>query len=322
MNVKRLFASLFAIAALSALVVFALKSYRTAETPPWHSEHIRSAIPDESPSASSAVESEFTAFNFVSYNVKNWLISTQTSEKTAESKSAVISMIKSGSPDIVGLSEIGSEKDVAEIQDALVKEGVDLPHTYYCGGVDKIRHLAILSRFPITSFHEIDPEIPGTTYSLQRGLLDVTIRIGERDVRFLGLHLKSKRVDADFDQELLRLEEAKYVRKHIDSILEENPEALLIAYGDWNNSLRSLSTRAILGIYRTPGYMSAMHIGDSRGEKWTHNWAYDDNYSRIDFVTVSHALRTYVNKDKSRILDDPYWNTASDHRPLLIHFEP
>lgn len=322
MTTGRFATSLITVIAVCGLVILAASIYRSAETPPWQAnKKSHPPVPEKSELVTKAAV-DFEPFNFATYNVKNWLTSSQTSEKTVESKAAVISMILAAEADIVGLSEIGSKADVAEIQAHLKERGFDFPYSYYTGGVDRIRHLAIISRFPIVFTQKIDPKITGTDYFLQRGILDATIKIGGQEIRFIGLHLKSKRIDTNFDQAVLRLEEAKFVRKHIDTVLEKNPETLLVAYGDWNDSLRSLSTRAILGVYRTHSYLSAIHAGDSRGEKWTYNWARDYSYSRIDFVAVSQKLKSHVNKEKSRVVDEPFWHEASDHRPVMIRFEP
>jgi endonuclease/exonuclease/phosphatase family metal-dependent hydrolase len=64
-----------------------------------------------------------------------------------------------------------------------------------------------------------------------------------------------------------------------------------------------------------------VHVKDSRGETWTYHYAVEDAYTRIDFVTISAGLRRHVKKDKSRIIDDPDWEIASDHRPVLVRFE-
>jgi endonuclease/exonuclease/phosphatase family metal-dependent hydrolase len=156
---------------------------------------------------------------------------------------------------------------------------------------------------------------------MQRGILDVTLSVGGRPIRFLGLHLKSKRIVPEFDQALLRVQEAGHVRNHIDHIIEKDEEAMLVVYGDFNDTTRSLSTRSIYGTYRTPGYMNPIHVKDSRGEAWTYRYQVQDSYSRIDFVTVSSALKRHVKKDKSMIIDDPLWEEASDHRPVLVRFE-
>jgi len=297
--------------------------YRAAETPPWGGGK------SERPPVNSQADprerkddaSGFEAFTFIAYNVKNWLVSSQSPEKSPESKEAVIRILASAMPDVIGLSEIGNRDDVIEIQSMLKAEGLDFPHIHHTGGVDPVRHLALLSRFPIVSTETPDPSIPGTGHSMQRGILDATVRIAGREIRFIGLHLKSKRTVQEFDQALLRIEEAGHVRKHIDGILAKDPDALLVAYGDFNDTTRTLSTRTIYGTYRSPGYMNPVHVKDSRGETWTHRYAVEDSYTRIDFITVSGALKRHVKPNACKVIDDPIWDTASDHRAVLVRFE-
>lgn len=315
------FAPFLALLIIGAALVFTAIWYRGAETPPWRSEP--ATLPEIGQPLPDGREDEAVgsgAFTFVSYNVKNWLISDQTPEKSPESKQAVIRMLANSAPDVIGLSEIGSREDVEEIRSMLEAEGMDFPHVHHTGGVDPVRHLALLSRFPIVSTENPDPRIPGTGRSMQRGILDATVSIGGREIRFIGIHLKSKRIVSEFDQALLRIQEAGHVRKHIDAILAADPDALLVAYGDFNDTRQALSTRTIYGTYRTPGYMAPVHAKDTRGETWTYRYAAEDSYSRIDFVTVSGSLNRNVKRAESRIIDDPLWFTASDHRPLLVRF--
>ena len=310
-------AILLAAAAVASVILF-----RNAETPPWQrttvtasdTENVEVTVPDP-------VSEEFTPFTFITYNVKNWLVSQQAPEKSAEAKAAIIALLAGSNPDVIGLCEIGSKADVAEIQSMLKAAGVDLPHLHHTGGEDRVRHLALISRFPILSTESPDPKLPGMEQSMQRGILDATLDVGGRPVRFIGLHLKSKRTVPDFDEAALRMAEAQHARRHIDSILTADPKALLVAYGDFNDTTRSLSTRAINGTFRTPGYLNSVHVADSRGETWTHHYAVQDAYTRIDYVTVSSGLRRHVKKAKSRIIDDPFWEKASDHRPVLVRFE-
>ena len=311
------FAIILTVAAAASVLVF-----RNAETPPWSRAADSPAVaapPEHTPL--DPATGEFTPFTFIAYNVKNWLVSHQAPEKSPEAKAAIIDLLAGGNPDVIGLCEIGSRDDVAEIQAMLKAAGVDLPHFHHAGGVDRVRHLALISRFPILSTESPDLRMPGMEQSMQRGILDATLGIGGRPVRFIGLHLKSKRTVPDFDQAALRIAEAQRARRHLDGILAKDPGAAVIAYGDFNDTTRSLSSRAIYGTYRTPGYMSPVHVRDSRGETWTYRYAMQDAYTRIDFVTVSAGLRRHVKKDKSRIIDDPLWETASDHRPVLVSFE-
>ena len=298
------------------------RSFRAAETPPWKAGQEKSNQ-DPTPSDKKAAEThgEPDPFSFVAYNVKNWLVSYQSPAKSDEAKDAVIRMLAVGEPDIIGLSEIGSEDDVREIQEDLKQAGIDLPHFFYTGGADKVRHLALISRYPITDTVSPDLSIPGKEYSVQRGILDATITIGEGEVRFIGLHLKSKRPVPEFDEAVIRLDESKIVRKHLDSIFEADPETMIIAYGDFNDTTRSLSTRMVTGRYNSRKAMKPVDLKDSRGENWTHNWDYQDIYSRIDFVTVSRGISSHVDTKASKIIDEDFWEDASDHRPLLVRFK-
>ncbi len=306
------------------LLLFAGTWYsQRAETPPWKQDS--SADPKLSysaaqPSKRPATEVHSTAFRFVSYNLKNWLTSSQNPEKSPESKNAIIEILTNSGADIIGLSEIGSEADVIEVQKLLKKSGRDLPYFYHTGGIDPIRHLGILSRFSITSKHQPDITINHTEHSMQRGILDVTIEINGQPTRFIGLHLKSKRIVPNFDQAELRVREAEHVRKHIDTILSKNPNMHLIAYGDLNDHIQSLSTKTILGDYHSPYYLTPVQAHDQRGEKWTYYYSSQDSYDRIDFIAVSKALQPHMDRKTSKIIDAPNWNQASDHRAIMVGF--
>lgn len=306
------------------LLLFAATWYaQLAETPPWKDQPNQApqlTEPALRPSKTPSPGEHSTAFRFVAYNLKNWLSSSQNPDKSPESKNAIIEILAYSGADIIGLSEIGSEEDVLEVQALLKKAGRDLPYFHHTGGIDPIRHLGILSRFPITTKHKSEITINGTEHSMQRGILDAIIEIDRQPTRFIGIHLKSKRIVPHLDEAELRLREAEHVRKHIDSILTENPNTRLIAYGDFNDHIRSLSTRTILGTYRSPLYLTPVHMSDQRGEKWTYHFSSQDSYSRIDFITVSKSLKPHIDRKNSQVIDTPNWNQASDHRAIMVGF--
>ena len=119
----------------------------------------------------------------------------------------------------------------------------------------------------------------------------------------------------------MRRAEGRLLRRHVDGILEKNPDDRLIVYGDFNDTRSSNTGKIVVGSYNDPNYLTAIPAADSTGTRWTHWWALHDIYSRIDFVTVSHAMKPETDFEGSRILDDPEWETASDHRPILAIFK-
>jgi endonuclease/exonuclease/phosphatase family metal-dependent hydrolase len=268
---------------------------------------------------------------FINYNVKNWLTmdryvdrkELKGAPKPDSEKRAVIAILARHSPDIVGLCEIGEASDLAELQEMLKAAGTDLPHSHYVGGSDPVRHLGILSRFPITSTAKpaaTDYQLDGKTFAIGRGILDATIEARGKPYRFLGVHLKSKREVDEGDQEAMRMNEARLVRRHVESILADDADARLIVYGDFNDTRSSPAIKALTGKYNDPTYLTAIPAKDSRNDAWTHHWALNDIYSRIDFITVSQAMKPDVDFQAARILDDPDWSDASDHRPMMAIF--
>jgi endonuclease/exonuclease/phosphatase family metal-dependent hydrolase len=269
---------------------------------------------------------------FIAYNVKNWLTMDRyvdnkpiaDSPKPESEKKAVIDILAKNTPDVVGLCEIGSAADFAEFQQSLKAAGIDLPHSHYSGGSDSTRRLGFLSRFPITATAkpvELEYQLKGQTFGFNRGVLDATIQARGKTYRFLGVHLKSKRDVEEGDQEEMRVNEARLLRRHLDTILQADADARVVVYGDFNDTRPTKAFKTVTGSYNDPGYLTAIPFKDSRGHAWTHHWAPHDIYSRIDFVTVTRALRPEVDFQASHVIDDPDWDKASDHRAVLAIFK-
>lgn len=305
-------------------------------TPEWGNGERAALVEQAAPPAVAAVAEKPQSTNsgkelrFMVFNVENWLTMERRSgkkrieaTKPEPEKQAVVALIVKHRPDVVGVAEIGTAADLADLQERLAKAGCRLPHSHFTGGSDPVRHLALLSRFPIRTTakpKETEFKIKGRSYTINRGILDATIVRGGRDYRFLGVHLKSKRDVPGIDQETMRIHEARLLRRHVDAILKKDRRARLIVYGDFNDTRKSVAMRTVTGNYGAWNYLTAIPFRDSRGHAWTHHWEYQDIYSRIDFVAVTEAMKSAVDFRASYIVDDDGWETASDHRPLLAIF--
>ena len=289
------------------------------------------AAPRETPVAAKA-NTATEGLRFMTYNVRNWLTmdryvdgkNLKSAPKPESEKKAVVEILSRHAPDVVGLCEIGEASDLAEIQADLKRAGLDLPHLHFTGGADPTRHLGILSRFPITSTAkpaESEYQLDGRTFAINRGILDATIAARGKSYRFVGVHLKSKRDSEQGDQEAIRLHEARLLRRHLDSILKADAATRIVLYGDFNDTRATPAIKAVTGNYNDPAYMTAIPAKDSNNEAWTHYWALNDIYSRIDFVMVSAALKPDVDFRAAKIIDDKEWIDASDHRSILAIFK-
>ena len=266
---------------------------------------------------------------FLSYNLKNYLTMRRGKEylpKPENEIKAAVALMARQKPDILGICEIGTKEDLLDLQRRLKNAGIDLPHYEHTGGRDKVRHLGLLSRYPIVetnSQSELSYEMNGENWIISRGILDATVETEKgNQLRLLGVHLKSKREINQADQELIRQNEARLLRNHMDAILEEDPSAKLVAYGDFNDTIKSKALSILRGRSNSKKHMPDFYFKDSRGELWTYFWDYQDAYSRFDYVLFSRSLRPHLVGKKSAIVDDEAWNQASDHRALMLVLKP
>lgn len=266
---------------------------------------------------------------FAAYNVQNYLEmdrrvdgkNLKNAPKPESEITAAVKVVTAIKPDILGIVEMGDEEMLEDFRRRLREAGLDYPHKEWLRGADEVRHVCLLSKFPIVernSRGDVAFELNGRTERINRGILDVTVEIrpGYR-LRLLGVHLKSRRVVEEYDESWMRAKEAWYVREHINRILEKQPEANLLLFGDMNDTKNTYPIRELIGKKGAPNHMMDLWLRDSRNERWTHYWRTADEYSRIDYIMVSPGLVREIVFEKSGINDSPFWNDASDHRAIF-----
>ena len=288
------------------------------------------------PSAIATEEQPGEAVRFVHYNLKNWLAVERRTRlgqpipepvpKPEREKQAVIRVLKDLQPDILGVCEIGTAEDLAELRERLARVGIELPHGLLHAGSDPNRHLALLSRFPLSVN---DPpvrqtyELEGRELPMQRGILDATVVFGtDYRLRLIGLHLKSRRDSAEGDQAAMRRHEALIVREHLDAVLKTDPGANVLVYGDLNETRNQSPIRLIVGGPGAAGSLKELPLADADGERWTFHWPEADVYERIDFAMASPGLWPEIDPSACRVSSVPRWSEASDHRALLVALIP
>lgn len=273
------------------------------------------------------VDTTLAPVRFMAYNLRNYLTMPRTSRgkqvmkpKPEKEIVALISHIKSASPDIIGICEIGTQADLNDLSKRLAKVGLDYPHSTLCEGPDQYRRLALLSRYPLTNHTRppISYKMDGHTHHIRRGILDASIKLPGGSIRVLGAHLKSKRPSKYADQELVRRNEARLIRRHASYILTTAPHTPLLLYGDFNDTKHSATIRSLSGAPHSPLSLTKLDIRAADGSRWTHYWHYQDVYSRFDYAFVSPALKARIDLSQSYILDTPKDDLASDHRALIV----
>ena len=277
-------------------------------------------------------------FKIATYNVENYLDEATPTRhaKSAEAKSKIRANIRALQPDVLALEEIGSLSALQELRGSLKTEGMDFPHWELVTGFDTNIHVAILSKFPFSARRPHTNDnflLNGRRLRVSRGFPEVDVQVNTNySFTLIAAHLKSKRAVGVADEAELRLEEAKVLREKIDARFSSDPDANLVVLGDLNDTRDSLSTKAVIGrgkqklvdtrpAERNGDSPSAHSSSEPRTITWTHYFAKEDTYSRIDYILLSPGMaREWLTKG-TYVLTTPDWGTGSDHRPLVAEFE-
>ncbi len=265
------------------------------------------------------------------YNLENYLSADRRVEgsfrrdypKPEAEKEALRTVIRQMDADILAVQEIGDTRYLNELQRDLSREGVVYAHTAWLEGEDRERHLALLSRVPITLTRrhtDLSFTYLGGSGLVRRGLLEVRLGAGGGELTCFVLHLKSRFTERSDDPQsaVFRAAEATAVRNRILSVAD--PAGRYLILGDLNDSPSSRPVRLLLRRGETV-VAHLLDAGDPRGDTWTHRQAREDVYSRLDYVLASPGLLPSVVGGRARVVDLPETRLASDHRPVVVDLE-
>ncbi len=233
---------------------------------------------------------------------------------------AVLKVILSIKPDILGVCEMGTREDFEDLAARLKKAGLEFTASHYLEADDD-RHLAIYSRFPIAARNTVKNltyDLNGTAAQVRRGFLDVSVEINpDYRLRLIGAHLKSKRPVPE-GEALVRRHEAELLRAHLEEIMDAAPETNLLVFGDFNDTRNEPAISEIRGRRNSATHLEDLPLEDSGGDRWTQYWSTADLYSRFDYFFANKAVRPEVLLDESYVFRAGYWQDASDHRAIVV----
>jgi len=265
------------------------------------------------------------------FNVENFLdVAAPTRHaKPPAAQAKVAESILALKPDVIALQEMGSTNALLSLQARLKAGGLDLPFWNEVEASDTNIHIAVLSRFPLTELRPHTNEsflLDGRRLPVRRGFAELAVTVNSNyQFTLITAHLKSRVPTPEADEEEWRYQEALILRRIIDDRLAANADEDLIALGDFNDLTDSKPIRAIAGRGKTALFDTrpAERIDGAdpaRRVNWTHYYAKQDVFSRIDYIFVSKAMKRRWLKDETYALGLPDWGAASDHRPIVAGF--
>jgi endonuclease/exonuclease/phosphatase family metal-dependent hydrolase len=290
-------------------------------------------------------------FRVATYNVENYLDQAVPGRaaKSAEARAKVRESLLALKPDVLALQEIGSPSALKELCESLKDGGLDLPYWEHITGFDTNIHVAVLSRFPFVARRPHTNEsflLDGRRYHVKRGFAELDIRVNTNfEFTLIAAHLKSKNPVPEAEQSELRLEEAKVLREEIDARFAADPDTKLVVLGDLNDTKDAPPTKTIIGRGRHklvdtrpperngdwPAFggrgarsverETARRSAEPRSITWTHYYAKEDAYDRIDYILLSPGMARTWDPKETWVLSIANWGVGSDHRPIVAGFE-
>jgi endonuclease/exonuclease/phosphatase family metal-dependent hydrolase len=278
-------------------------------------------------------------FRVATYNLNNYLDAPAGTRhaKSDESKAKIRESILAIKPDVLAVEEMGTISALEELRGSLKAQGLDFPNWEYVCGFDTNIHVAVLSKFPFTS---VRPQINdyfllnGKRFRVSRGFAVVDVQVNTNySFTLIAAHLKSKRPIPAADEAELREEEAKVLHDKIEEAYAANPNVNLVVLGDLNDYKDAPSTKQVIGRgkHKLVDTRPAERNGDDPATPprilnaptvtWTHYFATEDLYSRLDYILLSPGMAREWVPSESYVLASPNWGKGSDHRPVVATFE-
>ena len=267
-------------------------------------------------------------FSVMSYNLRLYGDEDRDSDgqhkdsKPDDERSAILEVLAAARPDVLAVQEMGEPNFFNAFRTDLMYRGLDYPHAIYLHRGRHQANLALLSRFPIKAYELCTNDqyrIGSTELHVLRGFLDATIQVNPTyNFRIMVAHLKSK-VFNQFGQTEMRRNEARLLNNHVRAALKDNPNLHLVVVGDLNDAPDSAPLHEAKG--ERTHCLEDLRPADQFGDVWTCCSAPLDQYERIDYILVSHALKPNVVREKTVAVRHPQALQGSDHRPLLATFK-
>lgn len=267
----------------------------------------------------------------MSFNVENFNLEDRLVEgvfykdypKPEKQKAALIAAIAAEAPDILAVQEMGDEKFLAEFQLRLRSVGLVYPYAALVKAADPKRHVALLSRVPFqpVCHAQVTYNDKGEAQRVLRGLLEARFQADDARWRVYVVHLKS-RMSRDKDDPLAtrqRTSEAHALRDLILNTTQASDAFFIV--GDFNDGPRSSPLKRFL-IKGKREITQMLPAVDLNGDVWTHHWKSDGSYSRIDYILASPPMLDAVVPGSAQVVESPQVRQASDHRPVVVQFDP
>ena len=95
---------------------------------------------------------------------------------------------------------------------------------------------------------------------------------------------------------------------------------LYIVAGDFNDHRNTAALRRFTQVNDTE-LTWMLPCEDQNRHFWTHYYAKQDSYARLDYLLITPAMKNFYRSDSAKIYDGYHTLLASDHRMVYADFD-
>jgi len=241
-----------------------------------------------------------------------------TSPKPRHELERLAATIKQLDADVLALQEVENRFYLERFNTAMLAD-MGYEHVVCFEGNDgRGIDVAVLSRLPVgpvTSYRHLRwKDKRGLDTGFRRDLLRVRIEPpNAKPFDVFTVHLKSK--GGGDGTEAVRMGEVTAIRSVVDPMLAEDPQALFVVCGDFNDTWDSNPIKLMRGTGNTA--MEAFQDEDPEGCVTYNRGQFR---SVIDYIFCSPAMAKRYVTQSMQVLDGSVESSGSDHNPVAMDF--
>lgn len=282
----------------------------------------------------------------MSYNVENmfdvfddpYTTDENTDVKQRDEIVAIAKAIASVDADVVVFQELENEHLLQGMVDAFLG---DKGYDYVaCQRTNSSRgiNLGVISRLPITSLtsHRYKtlkhPDVSDRTWRFARDAMQITLDVDGQTLHLFNLHLKSNSSrPGDKHSNYWRTAEAMALKEMVREMVNKNPDALIIALGDFNSNLETRPEQdrpwPATKYLRDPEADGSQLLNDAHDQisdydkRVTIPAAGKYPAAVFDYIYASPKLHTMLVKNSAKVLNDSKLTAGSDHYPAYATYD-
>jgi len=242
-----------------------------------------------------------------------------TSPKPRHELERLAATIKQLDADVLALQEVENRFYLERFNTAMLAD-MGYEHVICFEGNDgRGIDVAVLSRLPVgpvTSYRHLRWKDPrGLDTGFRRDLLRVRIEPpNAKPFDVFTVHLKSKGGGAG--TEAVRMGEVTAIRSVVDQMLANDPQALFVVCGDFNDTWDSNPIKLMRGAGDT-----AMEAFQNEDPEVCVTYNRGQYRSVIDYIFCSPAMAKRYVKQSMQVLDGSVESSGSDHNPVAMDFD-